>query len=311
MLFLPLAPWKELKYLPIKPQNELFSKINQFTFMRHYLFLSLLMLTLGLWSCGNAPQESSDQEEGMEQFAKDESFKEKHETPEDINYTGAGKQMEFDTPDGQKGTAYAILPEGETDKFLFVIHEWWGLNDQVKQEADRLFEELDNVAVMALDLYDGKVTDDQNKAGEYMTAASKNIPRLENIVKGAMSYAGSDAKIATIGWCFGGGWSLRSSILAGDQGAGCVIYYGMPVQDQEALAPYKGDILGIFADKDAWITPEVASNLKKLAEANGNKVDIHQYDADHAFANPSSPRYNEAAAQEANKLALSFLKSHL
>lgn len=280
--------------------------------MKRTVFIFLFTISLGLWSCNNTPSnQSSDKQEDMSQFAEDESFKEQHETPADISYTAAGKAMEFDTPDGQKGSAYAIFPEGETNKYLFVIHEWWGLNDQIRQEADRLFAELDNVAVLALDLYDGKVTDDQNKAGQYMQEASKNMERVENIVKGALNIAGSEAKVATVGWCFGGGWSLRSSLLAGEQGAGCIIYYGMPVQDAEALKPYKGDILGIFAEKDAWITPEVATNFEKLAKANGNEISIHQFDADHAFANPSSPRYNEAAAQEANKLALTFLKEHL
>lgn len=280
--------------------------------MSRLFIFSFLLLTIGLWSCSNTPKgEAEGQSEDMSQFADDKEFQEKHETPETIDYAAKGTQLEFDTPDGKKGTAYAVLPEEKPEKFLFVIHEWWGLNEQIKQEADRLFGELDGVGVLALDLYDGNVTDDQKKAGEYMQAASSNMERLESIVKGALAYAGENAKVATIGWCFGGGWSLRSSILAADQGAGCVIYYGMPVQDADVLKPYKNDILGIFAEKDGWITPEVANNFEKLAKANGNNVSIHQFNADHAFANPSSPRYNEAAAQEANGLALAFLKERL
>ncbi len=280
--------------------------------MTKKIFLALIILSAGLFACNNSQSNSENADgEDMSQFAEDENFKEQHETPEEINFEGKGEKMEFDTPDGEKGTAYAILPEGGTKKFLFVIHEWWGLNDQIRQEAERLFDELDGVGVMALDMYDGESTDDQNKAGELMTAASQKQDRLKAIIQGAMDYAGEDAKIATIGWCFGGGWSLQSSIMAGAQGAGCVIYYGMPVQDAEALAPLQADILGIFAEKDGWITPEVANNFKALAEGSGKNIDVHIFDADHAFANPSSPRYVEEAAQNANALALNFLKERL
>lgn len=276
------------------------------------LFLFSLLAFVA-FSCANSSQDdtSNADSEDMSQFADDEEFKGQHETPEAIDFSGKGEQMEFNTPDGKKGTAYAILPEGGTNNYLFVFHEWWGLNDQIRKEADRLYAELDNVAVMALDLYDGKVTDDQDKAGQYMQEASKKQARLEAIINGAINYAGDNAEIATIGWCFGGGWSLKASILAGEQGAGCVMYYGMPVKEESALKPFKGDILGIFAKQDGWITPEVASNFKELAENAGNDITIHQFDADHAFANPSSPRYNEEAAQKANKLALQFLQEHI
>jgi carboxymethylenebutenolidase len=239
------------------------------------------------------------------------TFKEKHETPAQIDFQGKGESLEFDTPDGQKGSAYALMPEGKTNKYLLVFHEWWGLNDQIRQEAERLFEELDGVAVMAIDLYDGEVTDDQDRAGELTQAASQKEDRLKAIIQGAMNYAGDEAEIATIGWCFGGGWSLKASIMAGEQGAGCVMYYGMPVREAEALQPLEADVLGIFAGQDGWITPEVANNFKALADNNGKNVEIHIFDADHAFANPSSPRYVEEAAQKANELALEFLKEKL
>ncbi len=281
--------------------------------MSRKILFAFLILSIGLFSCNNASQgeENGSSDEDMSQFADDENFKEKHETPAEIDFEGKGEQMTFDTPDGKKGTAYTIMPEESTNKYLLVIHEWWGLNDQIRQEAERLFEELDGVAVMALDLYDGNVTDDQDKAGEYMQAASQNQDRLKAIINGAINYAGEDAEIATIGWCFGGGWSLQASIMAGDQGAGCVMYYGMPVKEAEALEPLEADILGIFAEQDGWITPEVANNFKDLAENAGKDIEIHLFDADHAFANPSSPRYVEEAAQEANALALAFLKERL
>jgi carboxymethylenebutenolidase len=245
----------------------------------------------------------------MAQFTKDKGFNDAHEKPSEISFDGKGKLMEFATPDGQTGKAYTLKTAAPSSKYLFVIHEWWGLNDHIKQESERLFDELKNVNVMALDLYDGNVTDNPDKAGEYMRAVKQE--RCEAIINGALAVAGDDAAIATIGWCFGGGWSLRSSILAGEKGAACVMYYGMPVERADELAPLKADILGIFAEHDGWIDYKVITPFEGLARATGKNLETHWFDAEHAFANPSSPRYNEKAAQEANGLALEFLKEKL
>ena len=271
-------------------------------------FLALLFLA----SCSNAPAGDKATEEAsdaMAKFTSDSEFKDAHEKPAAINFQGKGEMMEFRTPDGGMAKAYAVKQNPRTTKYLFVIHEWWGLNDQIKQEADRLFDSLGNVTVMALDLYDGQVTDNPDEAGKIMNAVKPE--RCEAIIKGALAVAGKDGEVATIGWCFGGGWSLKSSIMAGGQGVACVMYYGMPVENAKELAPLKAPILGIFAKQDGWITPEVAQKFENLAKASGKTIETHIYDADHAFANPSSPRYNEEAAQQANREAWGFLKEHL
>ncbi|MEO1257969.1 MAG: dienelactone hydrolase family protein [Bacteroidota bacterium] len=274
-----------------------------------YLFsISFLFIFLFAACTGDAPSEK-EEGDGMAQFTKDENFKDAHEKPAKIAFEGQGEILEFPTPDGKTGKAHTLKTEAESNKYLFVIHEWWGLNDQVKQEAERLFGELEHVNVMALDLYDGKVTDNPDEAGKYMRAVSQE--RCEAIINGALALVGDDAKVATIGWCFGGGWSLRSSILANDRGAGCVMYYGMPVEKADEIAPLKADILGIFAKQDGWINQKVITPFEGLARATGKNLEVHWFDAEHAFANPSGARYNEAAAQEANGLALAFLREKL
>ena len=270
--------------------------------------LSILAIFLFVKCTDSTPKENAEGD-SMAQFTNDSTFKDAHETPGNIAFEGKGQMTEFPTADGKTGKAYTLKTTNPSNKYLFVIHEWWGLNDHVKQEAERLFSELTDVNVMALDLYDGNVTDNPDKAGEYMNAVKP--VRCEAIIKGALAKAGGDAKVATIGWCFGGGWSLRSSILAGSQATGCVMYYGMPVQKANELAPLQADILGIFAKKDGWINEKVIGQFEGLAKATGKQLDVHWFDADHAFANPSSPRYNEAAAQEANGLSLAFLKEKL
>lgn len=158
-------------------------------------------------------------------------------------------------------------------------------------------------------MYDGNVADNPDDARKYMQAVK--VERANAIIEGAMASAGADAKIATIGWCFGGGWSLKSSIMARDRGAGCVIYYGMPVEDAKELEPLKADVLGIFGKDDKWINPKVVEKFDALAKATGKNFEYEIYDADHAFANPSSPRYVEEAAQKANAKVLAFLREKL
>ncbi|MEM1326543.1 MAG: dienelactone hydrolase family protein [Bacteroidota bacterium] len=265
--------------------------------------LSLLLLFALALGCNNEEKPAED----IVEVAGDSTFQEKHEKPEAIAYEGNGEMISFETPDGKTGEAYALQSESPSNQYLFVFHEWWGLNDQIKQEADRLFAELDNVHVLAIDLYDGEVTDKREKAAKL--TGSRDEERLKAIVKGAQNMAGEQAEIATVGWCFGGGWSTRAAYLLGEQAAGTVVYYGAaPLKQLKSMTPIQTDILGIFAEQDKHITLEYANSLKEVVEAAGQDMTIHTFDADHAFANPSSPRYAEKAAQEANALALDFLK---
>jgi len=275
--------------------------------MKQTTWIAILLL-FAAGSCTNNTQDQSA-EEGMAQFADDAEFKDAHDEPGALAFEAQGEMITFPTPDGKTGSAYALMAESETDKYLLVIHEWWGLNDHIKAEAERLYEQLDDVHVMALDMYDGKVATTRDQAGQYMKAMTEE--RGKAIVRGALNKAGGDARIGTIGWCFGGGWSLQASILAGEQGEACVIYYGMPVQKADALAPLKAPILGIFAEQDGWITPEVVNEFESLAQATGKSIQVHQFDAEHAFANPSNPQYDAEATQKAHALALAFLQEHL
>lgn len=270
------------------------------------LILLLFTISLTAFSCSNS-SDNQEQATDMADFADEQEFKDAHDGPREVAVAGKGEMISFAASEGEEATAYALMPAEASNKYLLVIHEWWGLNDNIKAEAERLFAELGDVNVLALDIYDGKVATSPDEAGSFMQAVKEE--RAKAIVQGALNKAGADAQIATIGWCFGGGWSLKSSILAGAQGVGCVMYYGMPVQSAAEIAPLQADILGIFAEQDGWITPEVVNTFESMAKAAGKTIEVHQFDAKHAFANPSSEAYVEEAAQEANKKALDFLKN--
>jgi carboxymethylenebutenolidase len=161
------------------------------------------------------------------------------------------------------------------------------------------------VNVIAIDMYDGRVATTADSAGKIMGSVSD--ARVKSIIKGVIAYAGPKANIVSIGWCYGGGYSLQTAILAGKQAQGCVMYYGMPEKDTNALKTLNCQVLGLFAGQDKWINADVVKafqdNMKKL----GKSLTVKTYDANHAFANPSNPAYNKVAAEDANKEAIAFI----
>ena len=168
---------------------------------------------------------------------------------------------------------------------------------------------MGNVNVLAIDLYDGKVAANPEEAGKLMKGVVQ--VRAEAIINGAIAYSGKSASITTIGWCFGGGWSLQASILAGKQGAGCVMYYGMPETDLAKLKKLNANVLGLFASKDQWINDKVVKQFEQDMKTAGKELTVKTFDADHAFANPSNPKFNKEAAGEAHVMAIDFLKKRL
>ena len=198
--------------------------------------------------------------------------------------------------------------EKPTANYVFMIHEWWGLNDYIKREAEKLRDELGNANVIALDLYEGNVADNPEKAEEFMKAVKDE--RVRAIITGAVSYAGAEAKIQCIGWCFGGGWALQAALISKKQMSGCVMYYGMPETKPEKIKSLNGPVLGIFANNDGWITPEVVNQFEKDMKAAGKSLTVKRYDADHAFANPSNLHYEKTMADDAHTIAVEFLKKN-
>ena len=240
-------------------------------------------------------------------MASDASFIKMHLNPKPYKHvtTAGGKSIVIPCPDGTKANVYVIRTAKPSDNWLFVFQEWWGLNDYVKSEAERFFKAL-NVNVMALDMYDGKVASDAGTAAQYMKNFSQE--RGNMIVKGGLAYVGAKARIATVGWCFGGGQSMQAALAGGEQTAGCVIYYGMPEEDVDRLMKLRGDVLFIWPNQDKWINQGVADRFKANMQMAGKDLFVKEYDADHAFANPSNPKHNKPFAENAFQAATTYLK---
>ncbi len=244
-------------------------------------------------------------------LASNENFNKEHQMPRAYIHVSeeGGKMIRFRTPGGQEASGYLLEAKNKTSNWIIVFQEWWGLNDNVKRESEALYKDLGNVNVIALDMYDGKVATDRETAGRFMQEFKQE--RGDAIIKGALDYAGKDAKIGTVGWCFGGGQSLLASLLAGDQATACVIYYGMPVDDVSKLKTLKADVLGIFATQDQWINPQVVRKFEQSMKSVGKNITVKNYNADHGFSNPSNSIFDKQASEDAYETTLAFFKARM
>ena len=219
-----------------------------------------------------------------------------------------GKMMSFDAADGKQASAYFIAAKKKSNKYLIVIQEWWGLNDNVKMESDKYFSDLGDVNVIAVDMYDGKVAATPDSAMKLVRGA--DMGRMTAIIQGAIKYAGSKASIYSVGWCFGGMWSLQTAILAGPQAKGTVMYYGRPETNMDKLKSIQCDIIGFFGNLDQSPSPTMVNDFEKNMKEAGKNLAVNRYEAGHGFANPSNPSYNAAAKEDAYTKAIAFLKAH-
>jgi carboxymethylenebutenolidase len=219
-----------------------------------------------------------------------------------------GKMMSFDAADGKQASAYFIAAKKKSNKYLIVIQEWWGLNENIKMEADKYYTDLGDVNVIAVDMYDGKVAATPDSAMKLMRGA--DMGRMTAIMQGAIKYAGSKASIYSVGWCFGGMWSLQTAILAGPQAKGSVMYYGRPESNMEKLKSIQCDIIGFFGNLDQSPSPTMVNDFEKNMKEAGKNLSVNRYQAGHGFANPSNPSYNAAAKEDSYAKAIAFLKAH-
>jgi carboxymethylenebutenolidase len=195
---------------------------------------------------------------------------------------------------------------------LIVIHEWWGVNDNIRAMTRRLAGE--GYLALAVDLYGGATADNPDAAMKLVQATMANRAPAEENLKRAAAYLERNgaAKLGTVGWCFGGGWSLQAALLMPDQVDATVIYYGRVVADKEQLAKLRAPILGLFGDKDGAIPVDSVRAFEKTLGELGKPAEIHIYPgADHAFANSSGGNYNASAATDAWAKTTAFFKKFL
>ena len=225
-------------------------------------------------------------------------------TPKNVSYKSGD--------DTVQGVLYS--PEGKGPfPGIVVIHEWWGLNEWVKEQASKLSDQ--GYVTLAIDLYRGKVATTPDEAHELM----RGVPgdRASRDLHGAVEFLKSQSnvkkdRVASIGWCMGGGYSLDVALQEPTLTAD-VINYGHLVSDPESIKKINASILGLFGGQDRGIPPEDAKKFEQALKQQGKKVEVVIYpNAGHAFENPNNKDgYRADDAADAWKRTVKFLADTL
>ena len=221
-----------------------------------------------------------------------------------------GRMVEFPA-NGATASGYLSTPAAGRGPGVLVIQEWWGLVRQIKSVCDRFAAE--GFTALAPDMYHGKSADEPDAAGKLFMAL--NIAQAEKDLRGAAkALAGysSTAKLGAVGFCMGGQLALFSATLNPSIGA-TVNFYGIHPNVKPDYAKLAGPVLGLYAETDSFVTPQVAREVDKAIKSAGKPSEIHIYPGvNHAFFNEERPDvYNKAAADDAWRRTLTFFRQHL
>lgn len=210
---------------------------------------------------------------------------------------------------------YFVFPADMVEPLpaVIAIHEWWGLDDGLRAMADRIAAQ--GYIVLAVDLFAGDTATTPAGGRDLMLRVLESPEPAEENLRQALRFLGDTAgapRIASLGWGFGGGWSLNAALLFPEDLDAAVIYYGPVTDDDERLEPLGVPVLGVFAENDRSVTEETVREFEAALERLRKNYDIRVFDdVGHAFANPTSATYSAEAASEAWSLTVSFLAQHL
>lgn len=213
------------------------------------------------------------------------------------------------TPSGRPVSAALALPDSKPAAAVMLIHEWWGLNDQIKSVASEVAKQ--GYLGLAIDLYGGKSAATPEDAQKLMTSVvpAEASETMATWVEWLRQHPDCNGKAASIGWCFGGGMALQAALDRPLDAA--IVYYGNVARSADELKSLKGPVLGHFANEDQWISPAMVDGFEAAMKQAGKVLEVHRYDANHAFANPTGDHYDAEDARLAWDRTAAFLKATL
>ncbi len=290
------------KYLlPIKFAFKFFAAVSKIrcngSYMVHIGGLMSIVLLLLIVSCnsfeGGTELVFSEEEAPFYDLSKVAQYQE--------SYKPSGRNGRFYTADGKMANYYAKIPKKPNQMSLFVVHDKYGLTDEIRKEVDRLFDFLGGkVAVFAPNFYDGVVAQSDEEAERLLNSIESG--RIEAIIHSYIgglqleaSKYGSQPQMGVIAWGEGGNWALKTATMAEEKVKGCVFYYDFPKGKEEAIKDSKAKVLIIQDDSP---NGKMDSGVDRA---------IHSFDKGSGFANPKGQGYDARAATQANKLVLDFL----
>lgn len=210
---------------------------------------------------------------------------------------------------GREVAAFLALPERTPAPAVMLVHEWWGLNDQIKAVAREFAAE--GFVALAIDLMNGEVATIRNNAKRQMgrVGRTETLELSGKWLRWLKTHPDVNGKLATIGWCFGGGWALSAATV--EPVDATVVYYGRVNHPTGELRHLKGPVMGHFATHDLWINRDMVTLFEVGMLRAGKRSITHWYRAGHAFANPTRSRYDRKNAVLAWKRTLEFFRKEL
>ena len=220
-----------------------------------------------------------------------------------------GVSIKQTTADDRTVSAYFAEADKKDAPVVILIHEWWGLNDNIKTMAEDI--RAKGFHAIAIDLFNGSVASNRDEAKTQTKAVKASEANATIAAWVDWAKANGNGKVATLGWCFGGGWSLSAALNTKLDAA--VIYYGRVTANADSLQKLNAPLLGHFGTLDKSINPEMVGAFQKNF-AQTRKSDLmtsHWYTAGHAFTNPTGGPYDEDDAALAWARTHTFLAAHL
>ena len=281
--------------------------------MKSYLRLSAILF-LGLLS-GLAQAQDSLEQRTAKEHANDSPVASPAATAEPVQRVN-GRPVIYTSQGGEEIEGWLAWPAGAPADglpALIVIHEWWGLNDNIRAASERLAAE--GYVTLAVDLYHGKSGATPKEAMSLMFALNDEMDSGRDNLEAAYDYLNTVVnadRIGVIGWCLGGKWSLQAALRLPEKIDATVIYYGGVTDDKAELDTLQMPILGLFAGIDPVVPPDTVVAFRDALNELGKDAEVHIYpEAKHAFANPSGMAYDAVAAEDAWVRTTVFLAEHL
>ena len=229
--------------------------------------------------------------------------------------TVVSDRIPYGEVDSELVYGYFVFPSEMVEPLpaVILVHEWWGLTDTVRAEADRLAAQ--GYIVLAVDLFAGETTSEIATAREYMTRAVDESEATGENIRQAIDFIRATAGAPTLGvwgWGLGGGWALNAAMLFPGDIDATIIFYGDVSDDVDQLAQIDAPILGFFGENDRGVMVRDVREFESELELLGKDREITIYPgAGHGFANPQGRNYNPALADRTWERSLGFLAEKL
>lgn len=217
--------------------------------------------------------------------------------------------------DNQLVKGHFVFPEDMVNPLpaVILIHEWLGLDDVTRGLADQIASE--GFIVLAIDLYNGRTATTPPEARELMLEVVENPTFATDNIRQASEWVLTTTgatTVATVGYGFGGGWSLSAAMTLPDKVDATVIYYGQVSDNAEALGTIDAPILGLFGGADSAVPVESVTGFENALEVLGKDFVIDVYPgAGSGFATPGHRNFDEKLARKSWSTMVSFLHQHL